>query len=74
MFANERGNDMEEMISTGKAAKLLGVHPLTVARYVDLGILEGMRTPGGTRRVNRESVEKITRTRVSSTVTIIEAG
>jgi excisionase family DNA binding protein len=65
---------MSEIITPGEAAKILGVSTDTVGRYLDLGIIEGHRTPGGQRRVNRDSVEAITRTRVSPTVTIIEAG
>lgn len=65
---------MSEMITPGEAAQILGVSTDTVGRYFDLGIIEGHRTPGGQRRVNRDSVENVIRTRVSSTVTIIEAG
>jgi excisionase family DNA binding protein len=65
---------MTEIITPGEAAKILGVSTDTVGRYLDLGIIEGHRTPGGQRRVNRDSVESVIRTRVSSTVTIIEAG
>jgi excisionase family DNA binding protein len=65
---------MNEIITPGEAAKILGVSTDTVGRYLDLGIIEGHRTPGGQRRVNRDSVESVIRTRVSSTVTIIEAG
>jgi excisionase family DNA binding protein len=64
---------MSEIITPGEAAKILGVSTDTVGRYLDLGIIEGHRTPGGQRRVNRDSVESVIRTRVSSTVTIIEA-
>jgi excisionase family DNA binding protein len=65
---------MNEIITPGEAAKILGVSTDTVGRYLDLGIIEGHRTPGGQRRVNRDSVESVIRTRVSSNVTIIEAG
>tara|TARA_R110002126_G_scaffold48343_2_gene134689 strand:- start:33 stop:230 length:198 start_codon:yes stop_codon:yes gene_type:complete len=65
---------MNEIITPGEAAKILGVSTDTVGRYLDLGIIEGHRTPSGQRRVNRDSVESVIRTRVSSTVTIIEAG
>jgi excisionase family DNA binding protein len=65
---------MNEIITPGEAAKILGVSTDTVGRYLDLGIIQGHRTPGGQRRVNRDSVESVIRTRVSSTVTVIEAG
>jgi excisionase family DNA binding protein len=65
---------MSEMITPGEAAKILGVSTDTVGRYLDRGIIEGHRTPGGQRRVNRDSVESVILTRVSTTVTIIEAG
>ena len=44
----------------GEAADLLGVTRDTIRRYVDSGLLEGIKTPGGQRRIDRQSVEQIT--------------
>ena len=66
---------MSEYIKPGQAADMLGVSRESVRKYVDLGLLEGIKTPGGQRRIARESVEGVIERRkpVSSTVTIIEA-
>ena len=39
-----------------EAAALLDVHHNTVRRWVDEGKLQGIRTPGGHRRVRTESL------------------
>jgi excisionase family DNA binding protein len=55
---------------------MLGVHRESIRRYVDKGLIDAIRTPGGQRRIDRSSVENVIQRRisVSSTVTIIEAG
>ena len=65
---------MAEYIRPGEAAELLGVSTDAIRRYSDAGSIAAIVTPGGHRRIDRESVDAyITkRTRVSSTVTIIE--
>ena len=64
---------MTEYIKPGKAAALLGVSRDSIRRYVDSGAISGITTPGGQRRIDRQSVESIIdrRVRVSSNVTII---
>lgn len=42
---------MEEVLTTHDAARILGVHPFTAARYIDSGALKGFRTAGGHRQV-----------------------
>jgi excisionase family DNA binding protein len=42
---------MTEFLTTHDAAKILGVHPYTVGRQVDLGVLKATRTAGGHRRI-----------------------
>lgn len=44
--------------STVGAARVLGVHRFTVARYLDLGVLQGYRTAGGHRRVAPEELAR----------------
>jgi excisionase family DNA binding protein len=66
---------MTEYIKPGKAAEMLGVSRDSIRRYVDNGQIHGITTPGGQRRIDRQSLDEIIgkRTRISSTVTIIEA-
>ena len=66
---------MTEYIKPGKAAEMLGVSRDSIRRYVDNGQIGGITTPGGQRRIDRQSVDEIIgkRIRISSTVTIIEA-
>lgn len=61
---------MSEYIQPGEAAKMLGVSRDTVRRYANNGDLNAIITPGGQRRIERESVEQI-RDKISSTVTVI---
>ena len=61
---------MSEYIRPAEAAKMLGVSRDTVRRYANNGDLTAIVTPGGQRRIDRESVEVI-RQRISSTVTVI---
>ena len=65
---------MAEYIRPGEAAELLGVSRDAIRRYSDAGRIDAIVTPGGHRRIDRESVDAYLtrRTRVSSTVTIIE--
>ena len=65
---------MTEYIKPGHAAEMLGVSRDTIRRYIDLGLLEGIKTPGGQRRIDRDSVEAIVERRVphSTTVTVIK--
>jgi excisionase family DNA binding protein len=40
----------EVRIPTGKACEILGVHPNTLRRWVKLGHIPAVTTPGGERR------------------------
>jgi len=53
---------------------MLGVSRDAIRRYSDAGRIDAIVTPGGHRRIDRESVDAyiVRRTRISSTVTIIE--
>jgi excisionase family DNA binding protein len=66
---------MTDFIKPGKAAEMLGVSRDSIRRYVDSGLIEGIKTPGGQRRIDQASVESVIqrRVRISPTVTIIEA-
>ena len=50
---------MTDYILPGAAADLLGVTRDTIRRYVDQGLLEGIKTPGGQRRIDRQSIQQI---------------
>jgi excisionase family DNA binding protein len=55
-----------ELLSTGEAAQLLGVHRSTILRYIEEGKLPAQVLPGGQHRVRREDVEKLLRSREES--------
>jgi len=68
-----KGETMPEYIKPGEAAQLLGVSRDTIRRYIDLGLLEGIKTPGGQRRIDRDSVQDVIERRSvhSTTVKVI---
>ncbi|MFQ5610734.1 MAG: helix-turn-helix domain-containing protein, partial [Anaerolineae bacterium] len=45
--------DTEKLLGITKAARLLGVHPLTLRSWADKGHIAFLRTPGGHRRFRR---------------------
>lgn len=64
---------MTDYITTGEAARMMGVTRESIRRYANAGLLRTIRTPGGQRRIDRASVDQIiaTRTPVAPNVTII---
>ena len=54
--------------TTREAATLLGVSVGTTQLWVDNGLLSAWKTPGGHRRVARDSVEKLLYVRMQSVV------
>lgn len=50
----------DTFVTTGVAARLLGVTPQTVARWIDSGRLPAFRTLGGHRRIARADLDRIT--------------
>ena len=62
---------MTNYIKPGEAAEMLGVSRDSIRRYVDSGAIDGITTPGGQRRIDRESVNNIIADKVGSNVTII---
>jgi len=67
---------MTEYIKPGEAARIMGVSRDSIRRYVDLGLIRGIKTPGGQRRIDRDSVNSVIQRRieVAPNVTIIGAG
>ena len=51
----------DEWLTTGQAARLLGVSRSTVVRHIDAGNLEAFRLPGGHWRIHRATVENLRR-------------
>ena len=54
-----KGNSMSTYIRPGEAADQLGVSVDSVSRFFDEGLLAGIKTPGGQRRIERESLEAL---------------
>jgi predicted site-specific integrase-resolvase len=48
-----------ELLSTGAAAKLIGVSLKALHRYEEQGLISTIRTPGGHRRWVRKDVEAL---------------
>jgi excisionase family DNA binding protein len=51
----------EKPITTSEAARRLGVHRDTVARWIRLGDLPAMRTPRGQYRLDPQVIERMRR-------------
>jgi len=56
-FATARGVD--DWISLGPAARLLGVDPATLRRWATSGRVNAFTTPGGHRRFSRAAIERL---------------
>ena len=59
--AHEQLEEDEVYISTGEAARILGVSPKTVARWAKSGRLPHIVTLGGHRRLPRRVIDEIAR-------------
>jgi len=62
---------MTEYIKPGEAAQLLGVSRDSIRRYVESGAINGITTPGGQRRIDRQSVDSIISEKVGQNVTVV---
>ena len=49
---------MKDLVSTGEAARRLGVTPATIQRWVDAGVVSATRTHGGHRRIPLSEVRR----------------
>lgn len=59
----ETNKIVKEYLGTGKIAKLFGVAPRTVAKWIDNGIMLGIKIPGSRhRRVHIAEVNKFSNT------------
>lgn len=48
--------DIKTVYTTGEIAKLLHIHQTTIIDWMEKGLIEGYRTPGGHRRIQREAL------------------
>lgn len=62
----------QDTYSTRQAAEVLNLSQSTVQRMADEGTIPSYRTPGGFRRFDAFAVQEYKRTRISSTVTLLE--
>jgi excisionase family DNA binding protein len=54
-------DEPQEWLKTEQVARLLQVNRATVTRWIRLGQLRAVRTPGGTYRIPRRDVERLIR-------------
>lgn len=59
-------NDLKDIVTTREAAKMLGVSLRTVQLWVESGVLNAWKTPGGHRKVTIASINKIIENRKNS--------
>lgn len=59
-------NDLKDIVTTREAAKMLGVSLRTVQLWVESGVLNAWKTPGGHRKVTITSINKIIENRKNS--------
>ena len=62
------------LLSLGPAARLVGVDPDTLRRWADAGRIDVFTTPGGHRRFERRSLERVRGTRRTHTVPLASLG
>ncbi|MDO8212375.1 EAL domain-containing protein [Conexibacter sp. CPCC 206217] len=55
--------DVDDTMTLGAVARVLGVSPSTIRRLADEGALRGVRTSGGHRRFRRRDVQELARRR-----------
>src|SRR5262245_50423966 len=60
------GGSESEFCSTRDAAERLGVSIKTAQSWVETGVLQAWKTPGGHRRIHRDSVDALLRERAKT--------
>ena len=63
-----------DWLSLGPAARLVGVDPDTLRRWADAGQIDVFTTPGGHRRFDRRSLERVCASRHSRTQPLASLG
>jgi len=51
--------DQQQLLSTRQAAQILGVSVRTIQLWVEQGLLQAWKTPGGHRRIDQQSLIKV---------------
>ncbi len=59
---------MSGFLTTTQAASAIGVHPSTIKRLIEDGMLECWRTPGGHRRITLDSAQEFLRVNLKQSV------
>lgn len=67
----ETNKVVKEYLGTGKIAKLFGVAPRTVAKWIDNGIMQGTKIPGSRHR--RVAIAEVNRFSVEHNIPFVEA-
>jgi excisionase family DNA binding protein len=49
--------DNSEWLTLTEACNVLGIHPITLRSWVDQGLIQALRTPGGHRRIRRTQLQ-----------------
>ena len=49
------------MLTVGQAADYIGVHPNSIRRWSDRGLVQAYRTPGGDRRFTTDDLDELIR-------------
>lgn len=52
-------DDNPDLFTTHQAAKIFGVKPITVIRWIKKGVIPCMSTVGGHRRIKREDLKRL---------------
>lgn len=55
-MTNPSAEEHPTLLTPGQAAKRAGVNPKTLSRWADMGLLDTVRTLGGHRRINADSL------------------
>lgn len=67
----ETNKVVKEYLGTGKIAKLFGVAPRTVAKWIDNGIMQGTKIPGSKHR--RVAIAEVTRFSIEHNIPFVES-
>lgn len=62
---------MRELISPRAAADILGVHTATLVRWLEAGLIEGIKLPGGQHRYYADSIHSVIATPAGDNVIVI---
>lgn len=62
------GDEDDDTLTSGKAAKLLGVTARTIGRWADAGHLPHWKTPSGQRRFSRKELTRWLASRQNTTI------